>query len=85
MSNPYLNLADLKVGDRAIIRHYNGINADYRNRLMSLGLTPGTPFSVQQVAPLGDPLELKVRGFQLSLRRNEAGAIKVEKLAANQL
>ncbi|MCV6604754.1 MAG: ferrous iron transport protein A [Porticoccaceae bacterium] len=79
---PLHYLQDLDVGEHAIVRHYNGINADYRNRLMSLGLTPGTAFSIQQVAPLGDPMEIRVRGFHLSLRRAEAGAIQVEKVSA---
>ncbi|MDM3870390.1 FeoA family protein [Porticoccus sp. W117] len=80
MTDTSLLLADLTIGDHAIIRHYNGIDADYRNRLMSLGLTPGTPFSIEQVAPLGDPMDIQVRGFRLSLRRAEAGNIKVEKI-----
>ncbi|MGS2722507.1 FeoA family protein [Porticoccus sp. GXU_MW_L64] len=80
MNKPLHFLADLAIGERAIIRHYNGIDADYRNRLMSLGLTPGTPFSIEQVAPLGDPMDIQVRGFRLSLRRAEAGSIQVEKL-----
>ena len=67
-------------GARARILHYNGVNEVYRNRLMSLGLTPGTEFQVRHVAPLGDPVDIQVRGFYLSLRRNEAGSIAVELL-----
>ncbi|MGV6807074.1 MAG: FeoA family protein [bacterium] len=71
---------DLAVGNRARVVRYNGLSEVYRNRLMSLGLTPGTEFSVQRVAPLGDPVDIRLRGFYLSLRRDEAGDIEVELL-----
>ena len=45
-----------------------------------MGLTPGTELSVVRVAPLGDPVEIKVRGFSLSLRKDEADALQIEKL-----
>jgi len=69
---------DLNAGDCARVIRFNGLDTLYRNRLMSLGLTPGTEFQVQHVAPLGDPVEIRVRGFHLSLRRHEAGAMEVE-------
>jgi ferrous iron transport protein A len=71
---------DLKIGDSAKVVRFNGLDPVYRNRLMSLGLTPGTEFRVQNVAPLGDPVEIRVRGFHLSLRRHEAGGMEVETL-----
>lgn len=71
---------DLKPGDSARVLRFNGLETVYRNRLMSLGLIPGTEFEVQHVAPLGDPIEIRVRGFHLSLRRNEAGDMEVEPL-----
>jgi ferrous iron transport protein A len=71
---------DLRAGDSARIARFNGLDVAYRNRLMSLGLTPGTLFQVQHIAPLGDPMEIRVRGFHLSLRREEAGDIEVELL-----
>ncbi|WIO75105.1 FeoA family protein [Porticoccaceae bacterium LTM1] len=80
MTNNSTPLHQLKVGEKAIIDHFNGIDANYRNRLMSLGLTPGTTIELQGVAPLGDPMSLKVRGFKLSLRRAEAGQIHVIKV-----
>ena len=72
---------DLKSGDCARILRFGELEAVYRNRLLSLGLTPGTEFLVQHVAPLGDPIEIRVRGFHLSLRRHEAGLMEVEQLA----
>ncbi len=71
---------DLFVGSKARVVRFNGLNKTYRNRLMSLGLTPGTVFSVQHVAPLGDPVDIRVRGFHLSLRWAEAGSMEVELL-----
>lgn len=59
---------------------FEELDATYRNRLLSLGLTPGTELSVQQVAPLGDPVQVSVRGFRLSLRRDEAAGIRVQRL-----
>ncbi|MAT51376.1 MAG: ferrous iron transport protein A [Porticoccaceae bacterium] len=73
-----MRFRQLKVGSRARVLRYQGLESRYRNRLMSLGLTPGTEFEVQHVAPLGDPIEIRVRGFHLSVRREEAGAIEVE-------
>ena len=49
-----------------------------RRRLMELGLVPGTPVMIVSVSPLGDPLELQVRGSRLSIRKKEAWAIEVE-------
>ena len=72
--------AQLEVGDRARVIGFGGLTENYRNRLMSLGLIPGTEFEVRHVAPLGDPVDIRVRGFCLSLRREEAGGIEVETL-----
>lgn len=49
-----------------------------RRRLMDMGVVAGTPIKVERVAPLGDPIELKLKGFHLSLRKEEAGDIWVE-------
>jgi ferrous iron transport protein A len=69
---------DLPVGSSAKVVSFGSLGSAYRNRLMSLGLTPGTDFTVQHVAPLGDPIDIRVRGFHLSLRRDEAGSMQVE-------
>ncbi len=50
-------------------------------RLMELGLTPGTEFTVTKIAPLGDPIEISVRGTRLCLRRDETQEITVEKVS----
>lgn len=71
---------ELKVGDRARIVALTGGKSLYRQRLISLGLLPGTEFTVTRMAPLGDPIEIMVRGFALSLRKDEAGMLKLEQL-----
>ena len=80
MSKAETHFKDLAVGSTARLVRFNGLNALYRNRLMSLGLTPGIEFKVQHIAPLGDPVEIRVRGFHLSLRWAEAGMMEVEPL-----
>ena len=50
----------------------------YRKKLLSMGLTRGVEFRVTRVAPMGDPVEIQVRGFALSLRKDEAAALQVE-------
>ncbi len=52
----------------------------FRRRIMDMGITKGVEITVRKVAPLGDPLELTVRGYELSIRKAEAEAIEVEAL-----
>jgi ferrous iron transport protein A len=66
------------VGNRGRIVGYAKGNSAYREKLLAMGLTRGTEFTVKRVAPLGDPVEIHVRGFALSLRKNEAAALLVE-------
>lgn len=72
--------SELKVGDHARVVGYPPGNDGYYGQIKRLGLTPGTPFRVVRVAPLGDPMEIEVRGFRLSLRRSEAGPLEVQRL-----
>ena len=75
-----MTLAELKSGEMAEIIGYTLGNAAYRAKLLALGLTHGTQLKIINVAPLGDPFEIAVRGYHLSLRRAEVGVIKVKKL-----
>jgi ferrous iron transport protein A len=77
---PPLTIAAMKPGERARIVGLGRGDLDYRQRLMSMGLTPGIEFEITRVAPLGDPVEIKVRGFSMSLRKAEAQLLTVEKL-----
>ncbi|ATE61085.1 FeoA family protein [Thauera sinica] len=73
-------LKQLAVGDRAKVLGFSEGGGAYRRKLLALGLTPGAELSVTRVAPMGDPVEIRVRGFALSLRKDEADALTVEKL-----
>ena len=70
-------LKDVKVGERAVVVSLRGEGA-VRRRIMDMGLTRGTEVFVRKVAPLGDPMELNVRGYELSLRRADAEMIEIE-------
>lgn len=75
-----LTLADLSVGDRATVVGFRVRDEDpnsYANKLVRMGLIPGTTFEVLRRAPLGDPLEIQFRGFALALRPAEAGDLIV--------
>jgi len=80
-----MTLADLKSGEMAEIIGYTLGNAAYRAKLLALGLTHGTQLKIINVAPLGDPFEIAVRGYHLSLRRAEVGVIKVKKLSVSEV
>lgn len=80
-----MTLAELKQGDMAEILGYSMGNTHYRAKLLALGLTRGVQIKVVGVAPLGDPFELAVRGYHLSLRRHEVGIIKVKKLEKGEV
>jgi ferrous iron transport protein A len=69
-------LADLSVGQEARVVSVAGAD-EISLRLLEMGLTPGVTVKCLGVAPLGDPLELDVRGYRLSLRKSEAARVKV--------
>lgn len=69
-------LGEVAVGDTATIVKLHGEGA-LRRRLMDLGLIRGTQFKVVRVAPLGDPVEVSVRGYELSIRKEEAAIVEV--------
>ena len=74
-------LQDLRPNDRARISGFAETGRAYRKKLLSMGLTPGAELTVKRIAPMGDPVEISVRGFSLSLRKAEANALLVEKLS----
>ncbi len=76
-----MQLSHMKVGERGRIIRLHAGEKMYRNKLISMGLIPGTEFTLTRIAPLGDPVELTVRGFALSLRKSEAGILEIEKVA----
>ena len=70
-------LKDVRVGENVIVKRLQGDGA-VKRRIMDMGVTKGSAIFVQKVAPLGDPIEVKVRGYELSLRKCEAENIIVE-------
>ena len=70
-------LRDVKIGDAAKVVKLHGEGA-LKRRIMDMGITKGTELIVRKVAPLGDPVEITVRGYELSLRKADAEIIEVE-------
>ena len=69
-------LKDVKIGQSAIIKRLHGEGA-LKRRIMDMGITKGVEVYVRKVAPLGDPVEVTVRGYELSLRKSDAEMIEV--------
>ena len=72
-----MNLKDVKVGETVTIKKVTGTEP-VKRRIMDMGLTKGQSVYVKKVAPLGDPVEITVRGYELSLRKADAQMIEVE-------
>ena len=70
-------LREIKCGDQVKVTKLNGTGA-IKRRIMDMGITKGTDVFVRKVAPLGDPIEVTVRGYELSLRKADAEMIEVE-------
>ena len=68
---------DLRIGEKARVVKLYGEGA-VKRRIMDMGITKGTEVTLRKVAPLGDPLELRVRGYELSIRKSDAEMIEVE-------
>lgn len=73
-------LGELTVGTAGRVVALQRGNRGYREKLLAMGLTPGTEFTVVRLAPLGDPVEIRVRGSAISLRKDEAALLRVEAL-----
>jgi ferrous iron transport protein A len=74
------SIAHLKPGDVGRITGYRQGQSTYRRKLLAMGLTKGVEFKVERIAPLGDPVQIKLRNFSLTLRRKEADLIQVERV-----
>ncbi len=73
-----ISLKELKPNESAVIKSIGG-SGPIRRRLMDMGVTPGAKIIMKKVAPLGDPIEIHIRGYELSIRKSEADQITVEK------
>ena len=72
-----MTLKEVKIGSKAIVKKLNGEGA-IKRRIMDMGITKNVEIFVRKVAPLGDPIEINVRGYELSLRKADADMIEVE-------
>ena len=70
-------LKDVKVGETAVVKRLHG-EGPVKRRIMDMGITKGVEIKVVKIAPLGDPMELNVRGYELSIRKAEAESIEVQ-------
>ena len=70
-------LKDLKIGETVVVKKLHGDGA-VRRRIMDMGITKGVSVYLRKVAPLGDPLEITVRSYELSIRKGDAEMIEVE-------
>jgi ferrous iron transport protein A len=70
-------LKDVQIGETVTVKRIHGDGA-LKRRIMDMGITKGASLYLRKVAPLGDPMELSLRGYELSLRRGDAEMIEVE-------
>lgn len=75
-------ISELKIGESATITGYQACDKHYRHKLLSMGLTPGQTIQLIRVAPLGDPIQVQLRGYVLSLRKAEANVLKLTKVVS---
>lgn len=72
-----MTLGEAKVGSTVVVTKIEGDSA-YKRRIMDMGITKGVPLYIRKVAPLGDPVEITVRGYELSVRKNDAQCVEVK-------
>ncbi|BCD68701.1 FeoA family protein [Nitratiruptor sp. YY09-18] len=73
-----MKLSELKVGEEAVVKAVVGENKTIKRKLRDMGIIKGEKIKVEKIAPLGDPIEITIKGYKLSLRKNEAQMIEVE-------
>ena len=72
-----MTLGDATVGSTVVVTKIEGDSA-YKRRIMDMGITKGSELYIRKVAPLGDPVEITVRGYELSVRKNDAQCVQVK-------
>lgn len=75
-----MKITELECGDRVRLVDFGSTDLQYRRRLLSLGITRGVEFSVVRIAPLGCPVQVEVRGTSLTLRKEEASHLVLERV-----
>ena len=72
-----MTLGDAKVGSTVVVTQIEGDSA-YKRRIMDMGITKGSELFIRKVAPLGDPVEITVRGYELTVRKADAQCVEVK-------
>ena len=75
-----MKLSELKKGDKGEVVSINSSNNSLKRRMLDMGITSGVMVVVKKVAPLGDPVCIELRGYELCLRKNDLGSIEVNRL-----
>lgn len=71
-------LSELKIGQTAVVKSINITNKDVKRHLLDMGLTKGTNVSIKKIAPMGDPIDILLRGYELAIRKADLKQIEVE-------
>jgi len=71
-------LSDLKIGQKAIVKKINVTNKEIRRHLFDMGVTRGVEVRIKKIAPMGEPVDIEIRGYELALRKQEMSGIEVE-------
>ncbi len=72
------NLSELKIGQTAVVKSINITNKNVKRHLLDMGLTKGTKVSIKKIAPMGDPIDILLRGYELAIRKADLKQIEVE-------
>jgi ferrous iron transport protein A len=72
------NLSELKIGQKAIVKKLNFENKEIRRHLLDMGVTRGVQVKVKKIAPMGEPIDIELRGYELALRKAELKNIEAE-------
>ena len=75
-----MKLSDLRKGEKGEVVSVNAVNSMLKRRMLDMGITKGVVVSVKKVAPLGDPIDIELRGYELCLRKIDLSGIEVNKL-----
>ncbi|MBE5834802.1 MAG: ferrous iron transport protein A [Butyrivibrio sp.] len=71
-------LQEAQVGETVVVKKLKGEDSALKRRVMDMGITKGSKLYIRKVAPLGDPVEITVRGYELSLRKEDAHIVEIE-------
>lgn len=72
------SLSELKIGQTAVVKSINIKNKEVKRHLLDMGLTKGTNVSIKKIAPMGDPIDILLRGYELAIRKADLKQIEVE-------